>query len=65
MNTYSEWYNSLSRIIANHYAHCSRDELAEACFKAGYEAGKSFPMPPDENGYTRADEDWFFSDKDD
>ncbi len=21
--------------------------------------------PPDENGYTRADEDWFFDDKDD
>ena len=40
MNTYSAWYNSLSRIIANHYANCSRDELAEACFRAGYEAGK-------------------------
>lgn len=48
MNTYSEWYNSLSRIIANHYAHCSRDELAEACFRAGHEAGKSLPMPPAE-----------------
>ena len=40
MSTYSKWYNSLSRIIANHYAHCSRGELAEACFRAGYEAGK-------------------------
>ena len=40
MSTYSKWYNSLSRIIANHYTHCSRQELAEACFKAGYEAGK-------------------------
>lgn len=40
MNTYSEWYNSLSRIIANHYSRCSRQELAEACFRAGYEAGK-------------------------
>lgn len=48
MKSYSEWYNSLSRIIANHYARCSRQELAEACFRAGYEAGKSLPMPPAE-----------------
>lgn len=41
MKSYSEWYNSLSRIIANHYANCSRQELAEAAFRAGYEAGKN------------------------
>jgi hypothetical protein len=41
MKSYSEWYNSLSIIVANHYANCSRYELAEAVFKAGYEAGQN------------------------
>lgn len=40
MNPYSAWYNSLSKIAVNHYATCSRYELAQAAFKAGYEAGR-------------------------
>ena len=48
MNPYSEWYNSLPRIAINHYDNCSRQELAEACFRAGYEAVKSLPIQPTE-----------------
>jgi len=48
MKSYSDWYNSLSRIVTNHYAKCSRYELAEVAFKAGYEAAlKGTEIPPD------------------
>ena len=67
--------NAVSDCLYDSYPKCFErdDKMPMAC-----EEGNDCPVyverqdahegdddPPDENGYTRADEDWFFDDKDD